>query len=128
MMKRRYSHDSIYWLSICNIQKSLTKNIKCVKKKCCAIFKTFKVQNYFSLKDESPLALQAYAVYLFEGSCDKNQIYICKTNRQLAATVRKHLSGNSTILNICLPSTHVIILPFKIFIFCHMVVMILIIK
>ena len=55
------------------------KNLKSINKKCCTIFKTYKVQNYFSLKDETPLALQANVVYLFEGSCDKNQTYIGKT-------------------------------------------------
>ena len=44
---------------------SLTKNLKSINKKCCTIFKTFKVKNYFSLKDETPLALQANVVYLF---------------------------------------------------------------
>ena len=64
------------------------------------IFKTFKVQNYYSLKDETPLAkkkLQANVVYLFEGSCDKNQTYIGKTKRHLATRVREHFSGYSTI-------------------------------
>ena len=51
-------------------KNSLAKNLKSIDKKCCAIFKTFKVQNYFSLKDYTPLALQANVVYLFEGSCD----------------------------------------------------------
>ena len=45
-------------------KKSLTKNLKSINKKC-TIFKTFKVQDYFSLKDETPLALQANVVYLF---------------------------------------------------------------
>ena len=44
-------------------KKSSSKNIKSLNKKCCIIFKTFKVQNYFSLKDETPLALQANVVY-----------------------------------------------------------------
>ena len=78
-------------------KKSLAKNLKSINKKCCTIFKTFKVQNYFSLKDETPLALQANVVYLFEGSCDKNQTYIGKTKRHLATRVREHFSGNSAI-------------------------------
>ena len=44
---------------------SLTKNLKSINKKCCTIFSAFKVQNYFSLKDETPLALQTNVVYLF---------------------------------------------------------------
>ena len=93
----------------------------------CTIFKTFKVQDYFSLKDETPLALQANVVYLFEGSCDKNQTYIGK-KRHLATRDREHFSGCSAIFNIYLAAAHAIILPLRIFIFCHMVTMILIIK
>ena len=63
----------------------------------CTIFKTFKLQNYFSLKEEASQALQANVVYLFEGSCDKNQTYIGKTKRHLATWVREHFSGNSDI-------------------------------
>ena len=78
-------------------KKSLAKNLKSINKKCCTIFKTFIVQNYFSLKDETPLALQANVVYLFEGSCDKNQTYIGKTKRHLATRAREHFSGYSAI-------------------------------
>ena len=77
-------------------KKSLTKNIKSINKKY-RIFKTFKVQNYFSLKDETPMALQANVVYLFEGSCDENPTYIGKTKRHLATMVKEHFSGNSAI-------------------------------
>ena len=58
-------------------KKSLTKNLYSINKNCCT--KTFKVLSYFSLKDETPLALQANVVHLFEGSFDKNQTYIGKT-------------------------------------------------
>ena len=78
-------------------KQSLTKNLKSINKECCTIFKTFKVQNYFSLKDVTTVALQANVVYLFEGSCDKNQTYIGKTKRYLATRVREHFSGNSAI-------------------------------
>ena len=77
--------------------KSLAKKLKNINKKCCTIFKTFKVQNCFSLKDETPLALQANVVYLFEGSCDKNQTYIGKTKRHLSTRVREHFLGYSAI-------------------------------
>ena len=42
-------------------------SLKSINKKCCTIYKALKVQNYFSLKDETPLALQANVVYRFEG-------------------------------------------------------------
>ena len=69
-----------------------------INKKCCTILKTFKVQNYFYLKDETPLALQANVVYLFEGSYDKNQTYIDKSKRHLATRVREHFSEYSAIV------------------------------
>ena len=75
-------------------KKSLAKKLRNINKKCCTIFK---VQNYFSLKDETPLALQANVIYLFEGSCDKNQTYIGKTKRHLTTRVREHFSGYSAI-------------------------------
>ena len=65
------------------------QNLKSIDKKC-TILKTFRVQNYFSLKDETPLALQANVVYLFEGSCDKNQTYISKTKSHLATRVKEN--------------------------------------
>ena len=109
-------------------KKSLAKNLRSTNKKCCTIFKTFKVQNYFSLKDETPLALQANVVYLFEGSCDKNQTYIGKTKRHLATWVREHFSGYSAIfehISSCITCNHSTI---ENLLFCHMVTMTLIIK
>ena len=76
---------------------SLTKNLKSITKKCCTIFKTLKVKNYFSLNDETPLALHANVVYLFEGSCDKNKTYIGKTKRHFATRAREQISGNLAI-------------------------------
>ena len=78
-------------------KKSLAKNLMSINKGCCTIFKTFNVQNYFSLKDEIPLALQANVIYLFESSCDKNQTYVGKTKRHLATRFREHFSGYSAI-------------------------------
>ena len=85
------------------LKKSLTKNIN---NKCCTISKTFKVQNYFSLKDETPLAQQANVIYYFEGLCGKKQTYIGKTKRHLATRVREHLSGNSAIFHFFLLFYH----------------------
>ena len=59
-------------------KKSLTKNLENMNKKC-TIFKTYKVQSYFSLNDKTPLNLQANVVYLFEDSCGKIQTYIGNT-------------------------------------------------
>ena len=67
-------------------RNSLTRHLNSINKKC-TIFKAFKASNYFSLKAETPLALQANVVYLFEGCCGKNQTYIGKTKRHLATRV-----------------------------------------
>ena len=75
-------------------KKSLTTNLKSINEKSCAISKTFKVKNYFSLRDETPLAIHANVIYLFEGSCDKNQTYIGKTKIHLATRVMEHFSRN----------------------------------
>ena len=77
-------------------KQSLTMNLKSINNKC-TMFKTFKAQNYFSLKDETPLSLQANVIDLFEGSCDNNQAYIGKTKRHFAARAMEHFSENSAI-------------------------------
>ena len=109
-------------------KKSLANNLKSINKKCCTIFKTFKVQNYFSLKDETPLALQANVVYLFEGFCVKNHTYISKTKDIWQLGLGNIFQDIQPFFNIYLPAAHAIILPLRIFIYCHMVTMILIIK
>ena len=50
-----------------------------------------------SAKKHTCIQQKANVVYLFEGSCDKNQTYIGKTKRHLATMVMEHLSGNSAI-------------------------------
>ena len=109
-------------------QKLLGTFFISINKICCSIFKTFKVQDYFSMKDETPLALQANVVYLFEGYCDENQTYIGKTKRHLQLELGSIFQEIQLFFHICLPAAHVIILPLRIFIYCHMVAMILIIK
>ena len=76
-------------------KKSLTKNLKSINKKCC------KVENYFSLKNENPLALQANVVYLFEGSCGKSQSYIDKTKRHLETRVREINACTNMVHHFC---------------------------
>ena len=56
-----------------------------------------KVKNYFSLKDRTPLGLQAKVVYKFQGSCDKSVSYIGKTKRHLAIRAREHRNSSSAI-------------------------------
>ena len=47
------------------------------------------------MKDVTPLTFRANVVYCLNGSCDKTQPYIGKTERHLVARVQEHLSGKS---------------------------------
>ena len=107
---------------------SLAKNLKSIIKKCCTIFKTFNVQNYFSQKDETPLALQANVVYLFEDLVIRTKPILVKQKDIWQLGLGSIFQDIQPFLNIYLPAAHVIILPLRIFIFCHMVTMIWIIK
>ena len=62
---------------------------------CNINFRSFKVNNYFLLKDVTALTLRANVVYCFKGSCDKTQSCIGKTKRHLAVRFQEHLSGKS---------------------------------
>ena len=63
-----------------------------------------------------------------KGSCGKKPTNIGETQRHLAARFSGIFQEIQPFLNIYLPATHVIISPFKILIFCHMVAKILTIK
>ena len=109
-------------------KKSLAKNLKSTNKKMCTIFKTVKVQNYFSLKDETPLALQANVVYFLKVLVIRTKPILVKQKDIWQLGLGSIFQDIQPFFNIYLPATHVIILPLRIFIFSHMVAMILIIK
>ena len=93
---------------------SLSRNLGI---KTRVVFKSFRVGNYFSLKDSTPLGLRANVVYQFNCSCDKNISYIGKTKRHLATRSREHFEGGSAIFdhfNICKPQNIPTINNFKI--------------
>ena len=71
------------------------------KKKMCKIGKdlTFKIGQYFSLKDVTPREIKANVIYKFTGSCDKSITYIGKTIRYLAIKSKEHLETNLTIFD-----------------------------
>ena len=106
----------------------LAKNLKSINKKCCTIFKTSKVQNYFSLKDETPLALQANVVYLLKVLVIRTKPILVKQKDIWQLGLVSNFQEIQPFFSICLPATHVIILPLRMFIFCRMVAMNLIIK
>ena len=74
-------------------KKAFITQFKRINYHCNVNFGSFKVSNYFSLKDVTPLTHNANVVYCLKGSCDKTQSYIGKIKRHLA--VREHLSGIS---------------------------------
>ena len=63
------------------------------------VYKSFRVGNYFSLKNVTPLELRAKVVYHFECSCDRSNSYIGKTKRHLAIRTKEHLRGSSAIFD-----------------------------
>ena len=75
---------------------SITK-LKRINYHCSVNFRSFRVSNYFSLKDETPLNLRAIVVYCLKGSCDKTQSYIGEIKRHVVVRVQEHLSGKSAI-------------------------------
>ena len=54
-----------------------------------------KVDQFFSLKCASPLALAANVVYKFKCSFDKSISYIGKTERHLVVRAREHLNSGT---------------------------------
>jgi len=82
-----------------NFKKQLTKSFLKVGIKLRVVFRSFKVRNYFSLKDRTPTHLKSKVVYKFQCSCDENVSYIGKTKRNLGIRRKEHLTGNSPIFD-----------------------------
>ena len=80
----------VYKKKLIKIYKRLGNNIS-------VVFTSFKIKNYFSLKDKTPLALRANVVYKYNCACDEHITYIGKTTRHLAIRANEHLKGNSAI-------------------------------
>ena len=72
----------------------------CFKKIGCnlrVVFKSFRVRNYFSLKDVTPLNLKAKFIYHFTGSCDESTSYIGKTKRHFAVRFYEHQNTKTAV-------------------------------
>ena len=80
-----------------NFKKRLRRLTKPFKVNLQIAFKTFKIGQYFSLKDKTPIALKSKCVYQFTCPGDLRQTYIGKTKRHLAIRCKEHLKGNSAI-------------------------------
>ena len=68
------------------------------------VFSSYKVRQYFSLKDKSDRCLKSSLVYKFQCSGDPNQAYIGKTKRYLRKRITEHQKSGSAIhthLDIC---------------------------
>ena len=78
-------------------KKQLIAIYKRIGVKIDVVFTSFKIKNYFSLKDKTPLALRANVVYKYNCACDEHITYIGKTTRHLAIRANEHLKGNSAI-------------------------------
>ena len=79
-----------------NLKKKMCKIGKDLNVKTRVVFKSFKIGQYFSLKDVTPKEIKANVIYKFTGSCDKSITYIGKTIRHLAIRSK----GASTPSNI----------------------------
>ena len=90
----------MYKIAICrqcilSIKKVLITQFTRINYHCNVNFRTFKVSNYFSLRDVTPLTLGANVVYCLKGSCDKTQYYIGKIKRHMVVKVQERFSGKS---------------------------------
>ena len=82
-----------------NLKKKMCKIGKDLNVKTRVVFKSFKIGQYFSLKDVTPKEIKANVIYKFTGSCDKSITYIGKTIRHLAIRSKEHLENNSAIFD-----------------------------
>ena len=72
-----------------NLQKIINSKLN-LSIKLNALYKTFKVSNYFQLKSPVPSALCSNVVYEFSCSCDTNLTYIDMSTRHLSIRVKEH--------------------------------------
>ena len=57
------------------------------------VYNSFKVQNYFCLKDITPMSLMSNVVYKFSCLRDADNFYLGKTKRHLCTRVEEHLNN-----------------------------------
>ena len=82
-----------------NFKRLMSKISKRINIETRIVFQTFRVGNYFSLKDRTPLDLMAKVVYQYSCSCDKSLTYIGKTKRHLTVRSKEHFQRESPIRN-----------------------------
>ena len=86
---------------VCNpsliIKKKIQKIFKVKSIKVNVVFSTFKIGQYFSLKDGSKRLLRSSLIYTFECLGDPSKSYIEKTKRYLNKRIIEHLKPNSAM-------------------------------
>ena len=75
-----------------NLKRRLMKLFKEKDLNLVILFKTFKVSNYFRLKDLTPVSLMSNIVYKFNCPVDQDMSYIGMTTRHLITRVKEHKS------------------------------------
>ncbi len=79
------------------LKRKLQKILKSQNINVNIVFTSFKVANYFSLKDKTDSLLRSSLIYLFKCSVDPNLSYIGKTKRYLVRRIDEHSKRNSAI-------------------------------
>ena len=79
------------------LKKKLKKLFKQKNVDICIVFSSFKVGQYFSLKDKSDSILRSSLVYKFKCLDDPSCSYIGKTKRYLNKRITEHLKPGSAI-------------------------------
>ena len=75
---------------------TLTKIIKNkINVNIVPVYKSFKINRYFHLKSDTPLALCSNVVYKFTCTYDMNLTYYSMSTRHLITRVREHLDFNN---------------------------------
>ena len=83
------------------LKKKLIKLFKSYSIDINVCFNSFKVKNYFVLKDKQISLLQSSLVYKFSCLVDPSKSYIGKTKRYLYKRVQEHKRPNSQIYTHC---------------------------
>ena len=81
------------------MKKKTEENFQKYKIDIRVVFSSFKIRNYFSLKDKSDTLLRSSLIYKYQCLDDPSCAYIGKTKRYLNKRVNEHRTSNSAIGN-----------------------------
>lgn len=80
------------------LKKQLMKLFKRENLNIVILFKTYKVSNYFRVKDVTPRKLMSNVVYEFKCPVDQDKSYIGMTTRHLITRVNEHKSRKGSAI------------------------------